>query len=98
MPDQSQNLLQVRVVSPHEELFSGEVLSVSSINSVGPFDILPEHAKFVTLVEKQSVVLRLPDGQKKEYKFNLAIIHVKDNQVNVYTNPKEVGQELTSVV
>lgn len=91
-------LLAVRIVSPKEDVFSGEALSVSSVNSVGPFDILPEHAKFVTLIEKQKVVVVLPDRSKKEYNFDLAIVHVLDNQVNVYINPTQTGQELTAVV
>ena len=88
-------LLKVRVISPRQDLFAGQALSVSSVNSVGPFDILPEHAKFVTLVENQKVVLRLVDKTIKEFSFGLAIIHVHENQVNIFINPKEAGQGLT---
>lgn len=91
-------LLTVRVISPQVTLFSGPALSVSSVNSVGNFDILPEHAKFVTLVENQKVTLQLPDGNKREFAFKLAIIHVKEDEVVVYVDPKEAGQELTKVV
>ena len=92
-------LLKLRIVSPKEDVFSGEVLSVSSKNSAGAFDILPEHAKFITLVEKQKMVVILPDKSKKEFTFDLAIVHVKEeNVVNVYVNPTETGQELTAVV
>ena len=41
--------LQVRIVSPKGEVFKGEATAVSSRNSVGNFDILPQHANFVTL-------------------------------------------------
>lgn len=90
-------LLNVRIVSPREDVFSGEALSVSSVNSVGPFDILPEHAKFVTLVENKPLVLRLPDKEKKEFSFTLAIIHVHENKVDIYIEPQEIGQELTKI-
>lgn len=92
-----QQLLTVRIVSPKQDLFTGQVSSVSSVNSVGPFDILWSHAKFVTLVENKPLILRFPDGQKKEFTFNLAIIHAHDNQVDVYTNPLEAGQDLTKI-
>lgn len=90
------DLLNVRIISPKEDVFSGEALSVSSVNSAGPFDILPEHAKFVTLVEKQPLVLRLPNKEKREFGFTLAIIHVRENRVSIYINPTETGQELTA--
>lgn len=94
MPDQ---FLNVRIVSPRESVFEGPALSVSSVNSVGPFDILPEHAKFVTLVENKPLVLRLPSKEKKEFSFTLAIIHVHENRVDVYIEPQEVGQDLTKI-
>lgn len=91
------DLLNVRIVSPRETVFEGMVSSVSSFNSVGAFDILPEHAKFVTLVENKPLVLRLPDKQKKEFNFSLAIIHVHENKVDVYIEPQEIGQDLTKI-
>lgn len=90
-------LLKVRIVSPREDVFVGEALSVSSVNSVGNFDILPQHAKFITLVEKKPLVLRLPNKERKEFNFSLAIIHVHENQVDIYIEPSEIGQELTRV-
>lgn len=83
----------VRIVSPREDVFSGPALSVSSVNSAGPFDVLPQHAKFVTLVENKPLVLRLPGGEKKEFNFSLAIVHVYEDKVDVYINPQEVTAE-----
>ncbi|MCL4390133.1 MAG: hypothetical protein M1484_04315 [Patescibacteria group bacterium] len=77
-------MLKVRIISPKEEFFSGEAASVSSVNSVGSFDILPEHAKFVTIVEKKPIILRLPDHQEQTFNFDLAIIRVHDDQVDIY--------------
>lgn len=92
------NLLSVRITSPKEDVFVGQALAVSSVNSVGSFDILPEHAKFITMVEKQPLILRLSDKTKKEFNFTLAIIHVRDNKVDIYIEPQEIGQDLTGVV
>lgn len=79
------DLLNVRIVSPKETLFEGQVESVSGVNSVGTFDILPEHAKFITVVENSPLLLRLPDNVKKEFKFTLAIIHAHGGKVDIYT-------------
>ncbi len=87
-------ILKVRIISPKEDLYAGEATSVSSVNSVGAFDILPGHAKFVTMVAKQPLVLRFADGEKKEFNFDMAIIHVKEDQVNIYTNPLSAGMNV----
>lgn len=82
-------ILKVRIISPKEDIFVGEAQSVSSVNRAGPFDVLPQHAKFVTLVEDKPIVLRLPSGEKRSFSFPLAIVHVRENQVDIYINPTE---------
>lgn len=84
------DLLNVRIISSREDVFSGSALSVSSVNSAGKFDILAQHAKFITLVEKNPIVIRLPDKQEKVFKFDLCIIHAHNDQVDIYTNPSEL--------
>ena len=88
-----QELLDVRIMSPGKDVFSGRAASVSSTNSAGNFDILPEHAKFVTLVEEKPLVVRLAGGEKKEFNFHLAILHVYANKVDIYINPAEAMEE-----
>jgi len=57
------NTLTVKILSPTQTLYDGEAYSVSSVNSLGKFDILPYHANFITLVQKNSIILRI---EKKE--------------------------------
>jgi len=88
------NLLDVRILSPKTDIFVGKAVSVSSTNSAGNFDILAEHAKFVTMVENKPLTVRLAGGEKRDFNFTLAIIHVHDNKVDVFTNPEEIEEEL----
>jgi hypothetical protein len=55
----AQNLLKVKILSPTQTIYDGEAVSVSSVNSMGKFDILPYHANFITLVQKNPVILRV---------------------------------------
>lgn len=55
----AQNYLNVKIFSPTQTIFEGEVLSISSVNATGKFDILPYHANFITLVQKSPVILRM---------------------------------------
>lgn len=80
------NELQIRIVSPKQDIFSSPALSVSSVNSAGKFDILPQHANFITLVSNSPIIVRLPSGKNITFKFPLAVIYLTNNQVNIYTN------------
>jgi F-type H+-transporting ATPase subunit epsilon len=75
----------LKIVSPNEVLYEGEVRSVSSANSVGPFDILREHANFITIVENKPLSIIQADGQKKQFTYSIAIIYAVSNQVRIYT-------------
>lgn len=80
------NLLQVKIISPKQVIFTGQALSVSSINSAGKFDILPEHANFLTMIEKMPIIIRQQDNKQVTYNFPLAIIFASSNRVNIYTD------------
>lgn len=63
------NSLTVKILSPTQTIFDGEAFSISSVNSLGKFDILPFHANFITLVQKAPIVLRVRKkdaGEKAE--------------------------------
>lgn len=80
------NYLNVSITSPKLELYKGEASSVSSTNSLGKFDILPEHANFVTLIEKNPIIIRPPKGKPLTFSFALAVLAVNKNQVSIYTD------------
>jgi hypothetical protein len=52
------DVLNVKIFSPTQTIFEGEAVSISSVNSMGKFDILPFHANFITLVQKTPIIVR----------------------------------------
>lgn len=64
-------------------LFQGEVESVSSLNDKGPFDILPRHANFISIIKKQ-VVIHLPKKEEKQIELESGILKVRNNNVEIY--------------
>lgn len=78
--------LNVKIIAPKEEVFTGQATSVSSINSQGKFDILPQHANFITIIENQPLIIRTIDKKILNFKFPLAIISVTQDKVNIYTD------------
>lgn len=77
--------LHVRIISPQQLILDTQAYAVSSKNLKGPFDILPLHANFITVVENQPIVVRMPKQKPLVFKFEVAIILTTQNQVNIYT-------------
>lgn len=81
-----QTTLQVKIISPKREYFNGNVVSISSINSAGAFDILADHGNFITLVKEKPILVRTPDKQVKTFVYPLAVIYAKKNIVTIFTD------------
>lgn len=77
--------LHIRIISPQQLILDTQASSVSSKNLQGSFDILPQHANFITLIDNSPIVVRIEHQKSLTYKFPLAIIIAKSNQVDIYT-------------
>ncbi len=64
-------------------LYEGEVSSISSYNEDGIFDILPEHANFISLIQK-SLVIRDLVNNVREFNVTTALLRNRNNNVEVY--------------
>ncbi len=64
-------------------IFQGQARSISSLNDRGPFDILPMHTNFVSVV-KNSVKIIGENGQSQSISIARGILRVKENQVEIY--------------
>lgn len=80
------NYLSVRISNPKKVVWEGEAVSVSSVNTQGAFDILPQHANFITYTENQPIIIRTKDKNVVEHTFKNTVMYVRENKVNVYTD------------
>jgi F0F1-type ATP synthase epsilon subunit len=78
--------LQVIVATPDEQIWEGKAESVSSENSAGPFDILPQHANFVTMIKGKPIVVRTQGDGEKTFSYKNAVITVSGDKVSIYTD------------
>ncbi len=85
-PGTSNQTLKILVLSSAKLLWEGEALSVSSRNTQGDFDILPNHANFITLVNDYPVRLRAIDGSEHTFSFAQSVIVVQANVVKIFGN------------
>jgi hypothetical protein len=79
--------MHVRVAAPFREYYDGEAFSISAINNTGPFDILPEHHNFISLLNACDLVIRgLVKIEQKAIKIAISggVMHVKEDEVIVF--------------
>lgn len=74
--------IYLRIRSRKEVIFDGKALSVSSVNDKGPFDILPQHANFISLI-KNEIVVRTKDSEKV-LKLGSGVIRVNRGIVDIF--------------
>ena len=75
--------LSACIKSKEKILFDGTVRTISSVNERGPFDILPLHANFITLILNYVI---LDKGLSTERRFDIekGVLYVLSNKVDVY--------------
>lgn len=76
-------VMHVKIYAPFKVYFDGEAHSVSAVNATGPFDILPKHHNFMTLISPCEIVVRTDRGEEK-VAINRGIMHVKADDVVVF--------------
>lgn len=76
--------MKVKIYAPFEIYFEGVATSFSAVNLTGPFDILPHHKNFMSLLQAGTVTVR-QEG-KPDFSMNITrgIAHVKSDQVTVF--------------
>lgn len=64
-------------------VFEGDVKSLSSYNDEGKFDILAQHANFISLIQKSLVIYDM-NNNVKELNLENALLRNRGNYVEVY--------------
>jgi F0F1-type ATP synthase epsilon subunit len=75
--------MQAKVYSPYHSYFDGPAYSISAVNATGPFDILPKHHNFMTLLLPCIIDIQTSTGAQK-IKISRGIMHVKADKVVVF--------------
>lgn len=75
--------MAVKVYAPFKVYFEGDAYSVSAANATGPFDILPHHHNFLTMLVPCQLTVKAPTGDKT-IKIHRALMHVKSDRVVVF--------------
>ena len=77
------NLLNVKVYSPFRTYYDDTAKSLSAISKTGPFDILPQHHNFISLLEPCDVEIKTEAGDSRKIKIAAGILHVRQNRATI---------------
>ena len=75
--------MNVKIHSPFKNYYDGDAFSISGENATGPFDILPRHHNFISLLNPCELVVRSPKGDEKIL-IGGGLMHVKADKVIVF--------------
>lgn len=64
-------------------IFEGDVDSITSFNEEGKFDVLAQHANFISLIQK-ALTIRESGGKVTEIPVDNALLRSRENKVEVY--------------
>lgn len=88
----SEKNFHLKIVSRQGDIFNGEVGFISSVNEEGEFDILPQHANFISLL-KEKITYKPINDEVRELKFDTALLRMKDNDLEIYLGIGNFGSE-----
>lgn len=76
-------MLKVKVRDTENIIYEGEAERISSFNEVGPFDVFPMHANFISIL-KQGMTVYHNKQKIKELKFEQAVMKVKQDVAQIF--------------
>lgn len=96
---QPNNLLKVTVKDPERTAFEGNAKAISSFNTTGPFDILPYHANFISII-KDTVIIHKEDGSQEKIALQEGIVKAHEDTIHILigieTDEKDTKKENTT--
>ena len=78
--------LRVIARAPFEVYYEGDATSVSGANPVGPFDVLPGHADFFSIMSPGEIIIDTGAAEPLRFDINNGIITARDNEVMLFLN------------
>lgn len=79
--------IHLKVATRGELVYEGDVISMSSVNDKGKFDVLIRHANFITLI-RDEIIIRDTSGEERVIKIGRGILKVLENEASAYLGVK----------
>lgn len=83
--DKNVKRFKTKIFSPYQTYYQGDAVSLSAANRTGPFDILPGHINFFSLLTSGTVVVNT-GFQRLEFQIARGILRVSHDQVTLFAD------------
>ena len=83
--DKNQKRFNVKIFSPFQTYYQGEAISLSAANRTDPFDILPGHINFFSLITSGTVVVNT-GFQQLEFQIGRGVVRVNKDSVTLFAD------------
>ncbi len=83
-PADTTKTIHVKVASPFQVYFDESAYSVSAVNGTGPFDVLPGHHNFITLLIPCEIKIRTTSDEDMKIRISGGMMHVKADMASVF--------------
>jgi F0F1-type ATP synthase epsilon subunit len=83
--EESATAIHVIVRDRLKVIYETDATAVTTYNETGLFDVLPQHANFISIIEK-SIVVHTVDGKKTTISIDNGLVKVKSNTIHFYVN------------
>ena len=84
MANDSELTMGVKIYAPFKTYFDAQAVSLSAVNQTGPFDILPHHKNFMSLLMPCTITVRQLQGVPFTLRVTRGVMHVKADRVTVF--------------
>lgn len=79
-------LLTVIARAPFTVHYEGPAEALSAVNRIGPFDILPGHADFFSMLVPCEVIIDIANKEPVKFPIQNGILTVRDNAVMLFVD------------
>lgn len=76
--------MRVKVHSPFRTYYDDQAFSITAENATGPFDVLPKHHNFISLLNPCDLIVRTVKRGDQVIRISGGIMHVKADRVVVF--------------
>lgn len=83
--DKTVKRFKIKIFSPYQVYYQGEAVSLSAQNRTGPFDVLPGHINFFSLLTGGVVVLNT-GFQRLEFQIARGILRVNHDNLTLFAD------------
>lgn len=77
-------VMRIKIYAPFKVYYDQDAESISGENETGPFDILPRHKNFMTLLSPCELTVRNAGQNDYKIKITRAIMHIKADMITIF--------------